>query len=91
MDLELNFFLRYDQKIFIRKPKGYSIIEIRRHPDLVMDNILEIWYYDSRKKSRGDSSWVIENDLKNHISYYRTLGYTEISIETNTDNRSKIK
>ena len=56
-----------------------------------MDNIIEVWYYDSRKKIKGESAWITDNDLMSHISYYRTLGFTEMSIETNPNNRSKIK
>lgn len=91
MDLALNFYLEYNQVILIKKIKGYSIIEIRRHSDPIMDNIIEVWYYDSRKKLRGESSWITLNDLISHIAYYKTLGFTELTIETNTNNRSKIK
>jgi len=90
MELALNFYLDYKQVIFIKKIKGYSIVEIRRHPDPIMDNIIEVWYYDSRKKLRGESSWITSNDLISHIAYYKTLGFTELIIETNTSNRSKI-
>ena len=91
MDLPSDFLLGREQKMFIKKIKGYSMVEIKRHPDPVMDNIIEIWSYDSRKKTKGDSSWVTDKDLLNHISYYRTLGFTEISIETNNEKRTKIK
>jgi hypothetical protein len=91
MDLALNFYLESNQVIFIKKIKGYTIVEIRRHSSPIMDNIIEVWYYDSRKKIKGESAWITDNDLMSHISYYRTLGFTEMSIETNPNNRSKIK
>ena len=91
MDLSSDFLLAYDQKLFIRKISGYTIIEIKRHPDPVMDNIIEVWSYDSRKKIKGDSSWITDKDLLNHINYYKTLGFTEVSIETNNGKRTKTK
>ena len=91
MDLSSDFLLKRNQKILIKKIKGYIIVEMKRHPDPVMDNIIEIWSYNTRKKIKGDSSWVIDKDLLNHIAYYKNLGFTEISIETNNEKRTKTK
>jgi hypothetical protein len=81
MEINEDFFLDYGQRLILKKPNGYSVLEYARHPDKDLDNIIEVWQYDSRKKDKGNSSWITEKDLADNISSYKRL-YTESVLET---------
>jgi hypothetical protein len=88
MEINEDFFLDYGQRLILKKPSGYSIIEYIRHPDRDLDNIIEVWHYDSRKKSKGDSVWIIEKDLFNNVNSHKSQ-YTEAMVETITQKSNK--
>ncbi len=81
MELTEDFYLEYGQRLILKKPKGYSVVEFSRHPDRDLDNIIECWNYDSRKSSKGESVWITEKDLIGIIKS-RMIKYTEITLET---------
>lgn len=94
MDLNEDFSLNYNEILHMAKPKGFTVIEVCRHSDPILDNIVEVWQYDKRKngsKSKGDSSWIILKDLYSHLRYYKSLGFTSISLETKDGKKSKKK
>jgi hypothetical protein len=74
--------LDYGQILKMSKPKGNVIYEFRRCEDPIMDNMLDVWRYDSNKKSKGKSSWVITKDLGKYFDLLIGEGYTEIKLET---------
>lgn len=79
MEIDEDFVLPYGERLILSKPSGYSVVEYSRHPDKDLDNIVEVWKYDSRKGKKGDASWIITKDLysnvRSHIEEYtvRTL------------------
>jgi hypothetical protein len=94
MDLNADFTLDYGETVTMSKPGGFTVIEIKRHPDKILDNIVEVWQYDNRKnnsKSRGESSWIILKDLPSHLRYYKSLGFNQITRETKDEKKSKTK
>jgi hypothetical protein len=67
MEIDENFNLDYGQRIIFKKKTGYKVVEFCRHPDKeTLDNIVEIWSYDSRKP-KGQSTWIILKDLSDHL------------------------
>ncbi len=91
MDLNEDFVLDYGTVISLSKPKGFIVIEVSRHADPILDNIVEVWQYDKRTKSKGEASWVVLKDLPSHLRYYKSLGFTSISSETKDRKKSKKK
>ncbi len=91
MDLNEDFVLDYGITIIMAKPSGFTVMEVSRHPDPILDNIVEVWSYDKRKKSKGDSGWIVLKDLPSHLRYYKSLGFTVISSETKDGKKSKKK
>jgi hypothetical protein len=77
-------------KMIFTKPKGKSQVEITRHPDPIMDNILVVNRISNKKK---EMSWIIEKDLPGWINYLATEGYTEIKtiedVESSEKNNKK--
>lgn len=62
-------------KIILKKPNGRTFIEITRHEDPIMDNILVVSTLGGKKQK---DSLIIEKDLETWISYLGSEGYTEI-------------
>jgi hypothetical protein len=94
MDLNADFQLNHGEIIIMSKVKGFTVIELKRHTDPILDNIVEVWQYDNRKKtakSKGESSWIILKDLPCHLRYYKSLGFNQISLETKDQKKSKTK
>ena len=77
--------IEYGEKIIGKKPSGKSAIEITRHQDPIMDNILIVKWIGKN----NELSWIIEKDLECWINYLRKEGYTDIKI--NEDDRSSKK
>ncbi len=94
MDLNNDFELNHGDIITMSKTKGFTVIELKRHTDPILDNIVEVWQYDNRKKtskSKGESSWIILKDLPSHLRYYKSLGFNQITLETKDEKKSKTK
>jgi hypothetical protein len=62
-------------KIVISREKGKSYIEITRHKDSYMRNILIINSFGSK---RYEGTWIIEKDLDVWISALAREGFTKI-------------
>ena len=73
-------------KIIFTKPKGKTQVEITRHPDSIMNNILVVNRIYNKKK---EMSWIIEKDLQEWINYLSTEGYTEIKTIDNVESSEK--
>jgi hypothetical protein len=69
--------ISYGFKLVITKAKGKSSIEISRHLDPVMDNILIV---NSIGSTRYEDTWIIEKDLQGWLSSLKKEGFTEIKI-----------
>lgn len=65
-------------KIVLKKIKGDRILEFSRHPDPVLDNIVEFWSYQSKKSSKNKSSWILLKDLHLFLGSYLDSGHYEI-------------
>lgn len=88
MEITDDFYLDYGQKLLLRKPSGHFVVEFSRHPDKDLDNIIEVWSYDSRKNSKGKSSWIIQKDLVGIIRSKMTK-YPEALLEAKTKKENK--
>lgn len=79
------------QKLICKKKNGKSIIEITRHEDPIMDNILVL----KKLGKKTENSWIIEKDLESWIKYLETEGYTDIKkiedVESSKKNNKKNK
>lgn len=79
----------YGKKIVSERPSGKSRIEISRHPDPIMDNILIV----TRTGKEKESSWIIEKDLETWLNYLKTEGFTKTKtvqdVETSKKNIKK--
>ncbi len=62
-------------KMVLSRAKGKTQIEITRHKDPIMDNMLIVNSIGSKAYT---DSWVIEKDLPTWLSYLQKEGYTEI-------------
>ena len=91
MELNDSFQLDSGDVFLMANAKGFTIIELKRHPSSILDNIVEVWQYDKRTKSKGEASWVVLKDLPSHLRYYKSLGFTSISSETKDRKKSKKK
>jgi hypothetical protein len=73
------------KKLVAKRPSGKSTVEITRHKDPIMDNILVV----NRISKEKDSSWIIEKDLETWISYLKTEGFTQIKIVEDVESSKK--
>jgi hypothetical protein len=75
--------LDYGQILKLKKPGGKIVVEFRRCEDPIMDNMIDVWRYDSKKGgSKGKSSWIVDKDLSLYTRMCIKEGYTEIVWET---------
>jgi hypothetical protein len=74
--------LDYGQILKLKKPGGKVVIELSRCEDPIMDNMIDVWRYDPKKKSKGKSSWIIDKDVSHYVGMCIKEGYTEIVWET---------
>jgi hypothetical protein len=75
--------LEYGQILKLRKPGGKIVVEFRRCGDPVMDNMIDVWRYDSKKGgSKGKSSWILLKDLPLYSEMCIKEGFTEVVWET---------
>jgi hypothetical protein len=81
MELESDFTLNPGDKILLTKKKGRGVIEFSLHQDPVLDNIVEMWKYDSSKGKSGKSVWLLLKDLSSFIGVYLSGGDFEIEIK----------
>lgn len=88
MELPEDFVLEYSQTLKLSKQGGFTILEFSRHPDKDLDNIIEFWKYDKRKKDKGKSSWIIESDLKTLLNTYLS-SFPVVEVETKKTNSNK--
>jgi hypothetical protein len=88
MELPEDFVPDYNQILKLSKPKGFSVLEFSRHPDMDLDNIIEFWRYDKRKSSKGESSWLTESDFKSHLPKYLE-SFPLVEIETKNQKTNK--
>lgn len=92
MSSALNITLDYGSSIILKKVGGSRVIEFRRHPDPVLDNIVEMWKYCSKKKNKGKSEWVLLKDLEVFLDSYLNRGeYERADSETITSKSNKKK
>jgi hypothetical protein len=81
MKLESDFTLNPGDKILLTKKKGRGVVEFSLHQDPVLDNIVEMWKYDSNKGKSGKSVWLLLKDLSSFIGVYLSSGDFEIEIK----------
>jgi hypothetical protein len=75
--------LEYGHVLKLGKEKGNLIYEFRRCSDPVMDNMMDVFNYDSRYPSKkGISSWILLKDFEKMVSSCMSSGYTEVKWET---------
>ena len=74
--------IEHGQILKLLKPGGNLIYEFRRSDDPIMTNMVDVWRYDSKKKSRGKSSWLTNKDFANYIHLLNGEGFTSIIWET---------
>jgi hypothetical protein len=72
----------HGQILKISKPNGNLIYEFRRSDDPIMTNMIDVWRYDSKKKSKGKSSWLTTKDFYTYINILSNEGFTFITWET---------
>jgi len=75
----------YGKKIVADRPSGKSRIEISRHPDSIMNNILVV----NRIGKEKESSWIIEKDLGTWLNYLKTEGFTKTKIVQDVETSKK--
>lgn len=77
-------------KMVLSKISGKSNVEITRHNDPIMDNILVV---NSLEGKKYNNSWITEKDLPSWVRYLETEGYTEIKtiedVESSKKNNKK--
>jgi hypothetical protein len=92
MSSEFDITLDYESAIVLKKIGGSRIIEFKRHPDPVLDNIVEMWKYSGKKGNKGKSEWIILKDLSVFLESYLNSGeYEMIKSETNRAKNNKKK
>jgi hypothetical protein len=91
MEFDPNFILEYGNKIILRKKLGNKIVEFSRHTDKILDNIVELWNYDSKKKNKGKPVWLILKDLPGFLNSYINSGNYEIISEETILNKNTKK
>jgi hypothetical protein len=80
--------IKNGQKLCLKKLNGRSTIEITRHKDPIMDNILII---NSIGSTKYEDTWIIEKDLERWISSFKSEGFTEIKIIEDVESIKKTK
>jgi hypothetical protein len=75
----------YGKKIVANRPSGKSRIEISRHPNSIMDNILIV----NRIGKEKESSWMIEKDLETWLNYLKAEGFTKTKIVQDVETSKK--
>jgi len=80
MNLEKGF------KMLITKEKGRSSIEIKKHKESHMDNILIVNSIGSKKY---EDVWIIEKDLESWISALKKDGFETIKILEDVESPKK--
>lgn len=75
--------IKKGQKLLAKKTSGTSYVEITRHPDPIMDNILVV----NRIGRNKEHSWIIEKDIETWLNHLRSEGYSEIKILDDVDNK----
>ena len=65
------------KKIIASKPNSKSRIEIKRHKDPIMDNILVL---NSIGSMRYSNNWIMEKDLSTWIGNFEKRGLKEIKL-----------
>lgn len=65
----------------LSKTKGFTVLEFARAQDKDLDNIIELWRYDSRKSDKGQSSWLTEKDFQDHLKSYLD-SFPVVNLET---------
>ena len=73
-------------KLCLTKEKGKTKIEITRHKNPVMDNILIV---NSIGSTRYDNTWIIEKDLPTWLTSIKNEGFTEIKITEDVESPKK--
>jgi hypothetical protein len=82
MELKEDFHLEYGQTAVLKKVKGTKVVEFSRHPDKeILDNIVLMKSYDSRKKTSVETSWIILKDLFSFMDMHLRDGEYELEIE----------
>ena len=56
MILDENFELFHGDVLKLTKTKGFTVLEFARAQDKDLDNIIELWRYDSRKSDKKYSA-----------------------------------
>lgn len=74
-------------KIILSKNNSKSKIEISRHKDPIMDNILLINSLSGSKTYKN--TWITEKDLSGWIEYFKKNGYTETKIIEDVESLEK--
>ena len=88
MELDENFELSHGDVLKLGKTKGFAILEFSRAKDKDLDNIIEVWRYDSRKSDKGESSWITEKDFKEYLPSYLE-SFPVVNLETKSNKKSK--
>ena len=81
MKLENDFTLNPGDKIFLTKKTGRLVLEFSLHEDPILDNIVEMWKYDSKKGKHGKSVWLLSKDLSSFVSVYLSTGDFDLEIK----------
>ena len=69
------------EKLIYKKKNGRGHVEIYRHKDPIMDNIIILNGVDGN--TRFEDTWVIEKDLPNFVRSLEDDGYTLIKEKEN--------
>ncbi len=70
------------KKLILSKEKGRVKIEIKRHKDPIMDNILEI---NSIRNRTYEDNWIIKKDLQNwNNGFTKNKGLDQINMIDDT-------
>jgi hypothetical protein len=87
-----DFQLDYGKVAVLKKVKGTRVVEFSRHPDKeILDNIVEVKTYDSRKNSKAETSWIILKDLHSFMNMYLRDGEYELAIEETKETKKSKK
>jgi hypothetical protein len=72
--------LKKDEKILLNKENSRAKVEIVRHKDPIMNNILVVKWINGKNKSE---SLMVEKDLSNWLNYLGKEGYKIVKNEEN--------
>lgn len=79
--------LESGQKIILSKKEGKSKIQISRHEDPILDNIMVVNSLSGGKAFTN--TWITEQDLPDWIEYLKNTGYTETKILDDVESPKK--